>query len=249
MNKTLLTLALITQGNYLYSMMTLANPTTDITTRHYFGATSKVNVYLTLGTVYDHDGKATYLVVGEHEKQILKNPHYLINSHDDSYRPYDPTQTDSEESWFMTYGKNLNSKIITVKEPRIVLTTAFDATTQKNEFTYCYHKKNVKNDLLIHTFYKGDEAITHAAKDLEDCYKEILITLGNTTTKPSIALPTLGTATGFPRDKAVPIVVATILNFLTKYPKLYENIHVMIDKSSEFQLYQKLFDEELIGKK
>jgi len=58
--------------------------------------------------------------------------------------------------------------------------------------------------------------------------------------KRSIALDALSTQTGFPREKAAPIAIKAVLDFIQENPDAYDVIQLFVKKRSEFDLYKKL---------
>ena len=58
----------------------------------------------------------------------------------------------------------------------------------------------------------------------------------------SIALPALGTAVDFPRDKAALIAVPEIIKFIKNNPNAYDRIELFVKKQSEFEVYQTLLN-------
>lgn len=108
--------------------------------------------------------------------------------------------------------------------------------------------------------YWGNEAITKAGKDLTFCYNNVLdkarklFTTQKTENNPeksikSIALPTLSTSLGFPRKDAAPIAVAAVLNFIKNNPTAYDEIHLVVQKRSEFALYTERLNAQLTEQK
>ena len=94
-------------------------------------------------------------------------------------------------------------------------------------------------------FYR-EEAINEACKDLKMCYKKVLIkgpTILNTALEKSIALSPLSMHIGLPRNKAAPIVIATVLKFIKKNPYTYDLIELFVQKNMDFEMYKKLLLE------
>jgi hypothetical protein len=118
---------------------------------------------------------------------------------------------------------------------------------------YCYKviKTNITDGQNQRcTFYKN-QAIIAASNDLPLCYTNAL-TEGlkyfpnsseeNNDSKKnkSIAFPTLSADVGFPRDKAVPITLTSITNFIRNYiSDGYDRIELVVKKRSEFAAYKK----------
>ncbi len=115
-----------------------------------------------------------------------------------------------------------------------------------NTFVYNVHRPVPnREDMYYNLCFKGDQAITEASKDLPLCYTNAL-TQGlkyfqfNEKKNKNIAFPTLGADVGFPRDKAAPIAIQAVFNFLQDNPNQYESINLFVKKRSEFGLYKKL---------
>lgn len=115
-----------------------------------------------------------------------------------------------------------------------------------NTFVYnCHRDVPNRQDMFYDLCFQGNTAIQEASKDLSLCYTKALIeglkyfTYSSAKDK-NIAFPTLGADVGFPRDKAVPIAIEAIFNFLQDNPNQYNSIHLFVKKRSEFALYKKL---------
>ena len=215
MNRARLVLAIIICGSYLHSMeLPLASLT-------YTYGTTKIN--LTKGDIYDFDGKADVIVLGEQERSIP-----------------------IEKSCF---GADSKSIIISGKEPKIFLMHDI----QKNESIYCYHRFHYltpDENIRLHEFYKGEEAIKHAGEDLYDFYQDALS--GGYSRGKSIAIPTLSTSAGFPRNKAAVFAVSAIIDRIKTFPKeydFYNMIYLVVNKESDFDLYKKLLEGHIAEQK
>lgn len=189
------------------------------------------------------------------------------SSDDDTYKPH-PHQVD-KQTW--RDSSKIKKPIITIEEPCISYSTRpkslgfyppNSSSMQtiripaefKNDFVYSVHRA-VPNeqDTYWDLVFIGDEAIQEASKDLTLCYNNALTKgincLQNYAKKDkNLAFPTLGADVGFPREKAAPIAIATVLEFVQDHPQdtekfEYESINFFVKKRSDFALYKKLLME------
>ncbi len=162
---------------------------------------------------------------GESISLYEKNKDDDSASDDDTYKsyPYNPDNK-KEALWKSTYKKTA-SFIKNVVEPCI------NQSAEGFIYYSCRRDPNYhwSNNKILLTF-TGDEAIEEASKDLDLCYREILrigagyyisrseskiwYTRPQTKQNTTIAIPPLSVDVGFPRDKAAPIAIAAIFNFL-----------------------------------
>jgi len=180
-----------------------------------------------------------------------KYEEYDSDSDDDTYKPYEPCHlSDTHQHNFKKLeDKHLITKII---EPCITQTTLLNG--QK---TYLYNvmRKNVNSVNHVAVLTSIDKtAIEEASKDLIQCYNNVLtfpIECGtldnhicanklNNSAKPTVALPPLGADVGFPRDKAAPIAITTVLKFIKNNPNAYGTIYFYVKKRSDFARYKLL---------
>lgn len=161
------------------------------------------------------------------------------DSDDDTYKPYSFENKQAPEIDKKKYCSFF------IKEPCI--------SQQNKVFIYVVKRKN-PNDIIIQHHFSHNNAIEEASKDLKMCYTNVLtevLKLCQTTYRPphTIALPALSTDTGFPRDKAAPIAVNTVLEFVKNNPGKYETINLFVKKRSEFELYKKLLKTYILSPK
>ncbi len=109
---------------------------------------------------------------------------------------------------------------------------------------YCYNSVRKKdNGKVKFAYYQGDEALEEALKDIRVCYKTVLAK-GITAGKRSIALPALGAQKcpfgSFPKEKAAPVAVEAILEFIKNNPKMYDRIELFVEEDFEVDLYKEL---------
>jgi hypothetical protein len=86
-------------------------------------------------------------------------------------------------------------------------------------------------------FFYGNSAITEASKDLALCY-DIALQKGVEEKRKTIAITTLSANVGFPREKAVPIAINRITQFIRNNPGTYERMELCVKKRSEFENYK-----------
>lgn len=213
MNRARIVLVIVMCSSYLHSM-----EIESVNLTYTYGAT-KIN--LTKGNIYDFDGKANLIVLGEREKEI--------------------------ETSFYAQSK---STILSGIEPKVFLIH----DKQKNESTYCYHTfshASPSERVRLHTFHKGEEAIKHAGNDLHGLYQDALAwgVLQGKALEKTIAIPTLGTATGFPRDRAAVFAVSAIIDYIKRCSKDYNVIYLVMNEESDFDLYKKLLGAHIAEQK
>jgi hypothetical protein len=163
---------------------------------------------------------------------FYKNENDESNSDDDTYKPFE------EENKFtltQVVPQQKGQKIVGVTEPYITLDGWYqDHLT--NQLVPCFRYRKTKSRKEL-TLYK-EEAIAEASKDLRWCYENALMT-GIIHT--SVAISTLSADIGFPREKAVPIALTEIINFIRNYaPRIYDRVELVVKKRSEFAAYKKI---------
>ncbi len=189
-------------------------------------------------------------------------------SEDDNCKPYPYSPEDKKEKLYEGIFTKITSDTRIITEPCIntlngkfiynvlrknqnYTTTAMGYDHNGIGYSISWHPHN--GDKLLQ--FTGDEAIQAASNDLSMCYREILRIMADyyssadnpkaRYTRPhpksniNIAIPLLSTDVGFPRDKATPIAIAAILDFLQEYPEGYDNIYLVVKKRSEFTLGKK----------
>ena len=176
---------------------------------------------------------------------------YDSDSDDDTYKPYDPCCLSDTEKHKLTNRKVPENGLITkIIEPCIL--QSFFPNEQKKIYQYNVTRKH-KNSIIYPSYnvltFMDEAAIQEASKDLVECYNDALTSpikcgaLYNYTdnkTKATVALPPLGADAGFPRDKAAPIAITTILEWIEKNPNTYETIYFYVKKRSDFTRYKLL---------
>jgi hypothetical protein len=233
---------------YLYSM--------ELSTSYTYGKT-KINVKK--GSPCDLDGKIDYIVFGSNEQRLLEKSfadgylvgHTTLLRHKSLYIERKNADSDFDDDTYTSchndlraksekdlYKKCLKSIAIEVIEP-LIFTSQYSG-----EYYYYAEKNNLEHKNWFFGIKKfGIEAIEDASHDLAVCYEKVL-TKGLKRTgkekKRSIALPTLGTAVDFPRERAAPIAVKTILKFIKNNPKAYSCIELFVKKQSDLVLYKTL---------
>lgn len=202
------------------------------------------------------------IVVGKHQQRTLqktfiqfqhdkydyamyeKQPEYDSDSNDDTYTAHNHIQ--QNQLWKHAHKKTLNNLVMAITEPRIVQFQYHDQTLNKLIIGPMHH--NNHQNTKIDNSYLGHEtenirAIETASKDLIVCYQNALrdglLNLGKKKEK-SIAFPPLSADVGFPRDKAAPIAVATILEFIKNNPYQYNRIELFVKKRSDYKRYEEL---------
>jgi hypothetical protein len=158
---------------------------------------------------------------------------------------------------------NVKSNVIDIVEPVIRRKTPLQCFEDRGWFTYyaeredlgkcrdlgpCWLDQPVKRE-------SGYTSIIEAASDdLKYCYQQALdagLRLQEATDKKeiSIAFAALGTDVGFPRDKAAPIAITTILEFIKNNFDAYNVIELFVKKNSEFVLYKELLQKYMAENK
>ncbi|HEX4068478.1 MAG TPA: hypothetical protein VHX42_00100 [Candidatus Babeliales bacterium] len=184
-------------------------------------------------------------------------------SDDDIYKPHRQIDT---QTW-RDPRKKTKSFIIKIEEPCISDSTRIkrygfaddsgeihDITIPaqcQNTFVYNVQRPvpGREQDMYYDLCFKGDQAITEASNDLSLCYTNALIEgseyfkFRSSKKDKNIAFPTLGADVGFPRDKAVPIAIQAVFDFLQDHLNQYESVNLFVKKRSEFALYKKLLLE------
>jgi len=93
----------------------------------------------------------------------------------------------------------------------------------------------------------GNAAIEEAGKDLAACYQEaldiVLKKLLEDKKEKNIAFSTLGADVGFPREKAAPIAVKAIVEFIQHNSGAYDVVELFVKKRFEFALYKELLEK------
>ena len=224
-------------------------------TSYTYGET-KINVKR--GSPCDLDGKIDYIVFGSNEQRLLAKSfvdgyfvgHTTAFRRKSLYIERKNADSDFEDDTYVScyndlrdrsekdlYKKYLKSIAIEVIEP-LLFTSQYSG-----EYYYYAEKKVLDHKNWFYGIKQfGVEAIEDASHDLALCYERVLTTglLLDKEKKKSIALPTLGTAVDFPREKAAPIAVKTILNFVKNNPKAYSRIELFVKKRSDLVLYRTL---------
>ena len=223
-------------------------------------APAKPKICIKKGSIYDADGTVDIIVVGLREQQRLNRTFHLVDEKGDTIdtvgavqfmkphvayvnimKPEDDSDSKEETIYhpceilkhkdYNYYQKNMNSRTLVVVEPKMRNT---GYTNQREEYLY------VKNQ---HVFY-GEPALSAAKVDLFSCYNNILEKglqeLGDKKDK-SIAIPTLSTSVGFPRNVAAITALATISAFVKNNPYAYSRIELFVKKHSEYNRYCRCF--------
>lgn len=179
----------------------------------------------------------------------LKDGDVDSDSDDDTYKPYDMYKLGEDKLWEHAHTEYVKSRVISVLEPRIMFRHYRDK--QKGEFVngahYFAHRKFLDGDHDDeYVELDGDEAITQALKDLGFGYKQALNgaweNIGDKEHK-SVALSALGIDVGIPREKAAPVVVETIVEFVQNNPEKFALIHLFLKRQSDFDRYRDLLEK------
>lgn len=250
----------------IHSMET--NSLLEITKKIFNIAYCGTNIHVTKEPLFEISDKVTMTVVGKHQQKMLhyyfvenyedigityfpsspiyqKYEKYDSDSDDDTYKPYEPCCLSDTHKYKLANSKKLKYSHLIAKiiEPCITQTTLLNG---QKTYQYNVVRKNVNsvNHVAVLTFI-DKTAIEEASKDLTQCYNNVLtipIKCGplNNCIKPTVALPPLGADIGFPRDKAAPIAITTVLKFIIKNPKAYGTIYFYVKKRSDFARYKLL---------
>ena len=204
-------------------------------------------------------------VVGQHQQQLLEEfsnigkyytPGELSCSHTLNYIENIYSENSSDDDTYKTFevenrykllgnAQTLDTKsaVIRVTEP-CISSAGWRRNPQTDKLipiiSYTIHRfdKNHKKTCLD---FKDDKAIQEASKDLILCYEKALIH-GVQHPEKNIAFSTLSADVGFPRDKAAPIAIKTIITFLKNNPHTYNCITLCVQKRSEFMAYKELLN-------
>jgi len=156
----------------------------------------------------------------------------------------------SSKVYFVT--KNDEYEYFPLREDYNVCLSVLEPYVWRGAKEYCYNSvRSVKRDnddwQLIFEYYRGDQdlVIKEALKDLGLCYRTVLFQGLQELDKKeqrSIALPTLGVEDGdsndFPKDKAAPVAVKSIIEFIKKNRGAYNTIELFVEEDFEFDLYK-----------
>ena len=184
-----------------------------------------------------------YFEVGElYQKQSIIFEGESFYPDDDSYQPYsypDGIQQDDN-----SVRKELNCSVFQIIEPCIGATqfTGY----RDMVFKYMPHRPFglTKNRWNCCLFY-ANQAIEEAGQDLARCYKIAFdyVFKQLDKEKKSIAFATLSADVGFPREKAVPIAVDSVVECIENKennPGFYDCIAFVVTRNFEFALYKLL---------
>lgn len=195
-------------------------------------------------------------VAGCHDQCLLKNSDtmndkpgtilyqdhiYWKNKDNKSYYHDDTWEFFGHENRIKEAQKNVISQsaiVMVITEPHITLKGYYHDpfNTLVPIPRYQVPRFDTHQNLWEPRTFDENEAITQASKDLTLCYEKVL-EQGVCVESKSIALPTLGADVGFPRDKAAPIALTAITNFLMHHPGAYHRIKLWVKKRSEFVAY------------
>jgi hypothetical protein len=146
----------------------------------------------------------------------------------------------TQSPYYITF-QSERPRVLLVSEP-CISSQGWHANECGNPLTlipqYKVDRFSEDTGLLMTNIFSGNRAISEAAKDLALCYQAALLNAANNQAE-SIVIPTLGADVGFPRDKAVPIALNTIIHFLETDPHRYKRIELVVRKQFEFAAYVK----------
>jgi hypothetical protein len=217
-------------------------------------------IRLTKGSMYDVD-KVDFIAVGRVQQRTLQAPNFgdlytvgLISkvpnnmvyikhkdddsaSDDDTYKPYDNAELEKKELWKRADKKVMQSRVLSVIEPRIRMKDF------KDWQTWSYYAERIHSSSMVDLNSRNKEhVLEEAKKDLALCYKNALLEVLRK--EKSIAISALGTDVGFPREDAAPVAVAAIIEFIKTSvndgTEPYELIHLFVKKRSDFARYKEL---------
>ncbi len=209
---------------------------------------TKIN--LNKGFISDAGDKVDAIVVGINQQlnshfynvgELFEKPRFVYeesrdtdDASDDSYQPYPYYLVDKVRS-YKSLKKGVACRVFFMTEPCI----------RRDEFFgYSVDRPHPWQKNL---WFGGNKAIEEATKDLAFCYKEAFDgVLKRLTDKVgrSIAFATLSADVGFPREKAVPIAVRTLLECIKNNPGAYDRIELFVNKRFEFAWYKLLLMED-----
>lgn len=218
-----------------------------------------------------HADQASLIVVGRNQQRQLQQPNfgdssvvgtiggaygnavYMLpdestsKSDDDTYKPFG---TEDTLLWQKAQKKQLPidcCKVWTVIEPRIMYREL--NWGEGKTFGY-FPERQITEDQyrFVNLQFYGNDAIKEAGEDLLMCYKKIFekALIHHT----AIALDELSTPVGFPRDKAVPIILSAIVQSLMSIPTFFDKINrsvvLFTKKRSSFNQYKELVKKYII---
>jgi hypothetical protein len=145
---------------------------------------------------------------------------------------------------------HVKSNVINIIEPCIKVSDGYMGRL----FMYCvdYELESYHGlDRLIKRESGDTSIIKKASDDLKYCYQQALLHSqeSNDKKEKSIAFAALGTDVGFPRDKAAPIAINTIIECITNNPGAYDVIELFVKKNFEFALYKELLQKYMAENK
>jgi hypothetical protein len=215
--------------------------------------------------LYDVAHTVEYIIVGKHQQQLLDhifnrkegcirhspsfNKFYhpgLIHFKDSiSYKhtndesdpndeTYKPFEEENKFTLTTVIPQSESQTIIEIAEPYITSDGYYrDPISNQLKLRFRYRKTKLRKECT----FDGQQAITEASKDLAWCYENALMT---GIIYKNIAIPTLGADVGFPREKAAPIALTEITDFIRAFhPHTYNRIELVVKKWSEFTAYKK----------
>ena len=257
MNKRGLVVIVVLWSSYLYGM--------ECSALYIYG---KTKIHLTKGSPYDCDGKVNCIIFEKNEQQLLYElfadnwlvGHTQIAPKKTVYIYYKDTNSYFEDDVYNSCYNNLIQKSQENVIEKRLLSMSIEVTEplifkSQHSGEYYYYAEKIDKGVSEYPSgrkYFGAEAIEQASNDLVLCYDNALIAglrKHGGKKKKSIALPALGTAVDFPREKAALIAVPTILEFIKNNPKGYDRIELLVKKRSEFVLYKELLAAHTVQKK
>ena len=196
-----------------------------------------------LNAYADGKKKVAYIVVGKYAQQRAYYPSNYWDSVNDC--------SVAESIFFMpeknnhSYKKNFLDRLYYFP--------------QGKDYPICL---KVTEPCYIRNYYlyydKEDQNMEKMLQNLEVCYQTVLNKISqekNENLEKSIALPTLGTGhmcyNELPADKATPVVVKAILEFVKHNPSAYDCIEFFVNTTSgsyEFDLYKELLEKSATEK-
>lgn len=156
----------------------------------------------------------------------------------------DGQEFDIQNSYKYVETKSLSGHLALIVEPIV--------TRSSWNLEYTYHpKRRLSENRYTDPDYYGNEAIEEAQKDLGLCYKNILEKVHKFFTiddvARSIAFPQISES--LPRDKAVAVAVASVLQFLRDSinKDAYKVIEFVVSQKADFELYMSILDQHFLS--
>ena len=225
-------------------------------------------IRLKKGSVYKSDGEVDTLVVGWNEQRTLTEPDLgdwcgldvgktFFSQKNKVYVRGKETESASDDDtrklfgsgrklWKKAEEKTLQSKILTVVEPRIFVDK--NNYYSNGKLTYSYYVAIDENTYETKRCFEKD-AIEQSCIALANCYNTALFAVSqennNIPNQAKIAFPELGRPVGVCGELLSKMVWNDIFAFIDNNPEAFGLIELYVKKRSDFVAYKKCLEEEV----